>query len=267
MKCFDYCTIIGRRPDILEAHANNVIENAGMPRGTWNFYCVVYANSTIASDTTDRILSICDDLDIIPHIYEEDENGPPKERFLKNLYACWNLCQTLGDSLYNVRAGSDQAFSKDAFANMWRHWRREPHKDKAVYFHNLVECRANTQQSRHILEDFGRDWANFDDAAFQAWSTRHSYDATVDHKTANALWGAPRDRPGLTSNGRADGASWIMAKSLFRNYGPMPPRYPNRLTGDIGLMNIMHDDKVRLRIIGDSHTYHFSRGESAPLYE
>lgn len=270
MKRFDYCTIIGRAPHIFKAHVDNVLKNAGLPRDLWNFHVIIYRNSKIDSSITQELCDIAAKSDIRVTFYDEVE-GSDFETFLHNLYACWNLCQTLGDTPLNVRAGSDQAFSRDSFKNMleaWDHYQLETNNDNVVMFHNLIECRSNVDLSRHILEDFGRNWNEFDEAKFQEWCDKNERVGLVGHAEANKLWGAPRDMPGLASNGRADGASWIQSKKLFKKFGPMPPRYANGrlagLTGDIGIMEKMRDAGVQFYIIGNSTTYHISQGERNP---
>lgn len=259
---FDYCTIIGRSPHIYKKHIENVLQNAGLPRESWNFHTVIYRNSRIDPGVTNELEQIAKDNDITVHFYDEQE-GADFETFLRNLYACWNLCQTVGDTLLNVRAGSDQAFSRNAFKNMMDAWNQMP-TDNCILFHNLIECRSNVQLSRQILEDFGRNWDEFDEAKFQNWCDLNEANEIVGFDRAVELWGAPRNIPGLASNGRADGASWIQSKRLFEQFGPMPPRYSNGLTGDIGIMELMRGYGVQFYIIGNSTTYHISQGERNP---
>jgi len=262
VKRFDYCTIIGRDPGIYRSHVDNVLRQSGLHRSLWNFHTIIYRNSRISPDVTGELIRIAEENDIIVHFYDERE-GTDFETFLYNLYQCWNLCQTVGDTPLNVRAGSDQAFSKDAFKTMLDAWDQLP-SDRAILFHNLVECKSNVESSRHILEDFGRNWDEFDESAFQVWCDSNEVDDLVDWQRGNELWGAPRDIPGLASNGRADGASWIQSKALFESFGPMPPRYPNGLTGDIGIMEKMRQNGVQFYMIGNSTTYHISQGERNP---
>jgi hypothetical protein len=262
---FDYCTIVGKNPKIFEKHALNVIDNAGLARDLWDFHVIVYKNSKIAPETTDEILSICNALKITAHIYQEVEHtgpGDPYFTFLHNLYVCWNACQTVGNNPLSVRAGSDQAFSPNAFKNMieaWTTYQNANKNDNVVMFHNLIESKKNVTESRHILEDFGTTWDNFDKAGFENWCADNQALGLHDWESANRLWGAPRDMKGLASNGRADGASWIQSKALFKKYGPMPVFYPNGLTGDIGICEVMRTNGVKFYIIGNSTTYHFSR--------
>lgn len=264
-KRFDFCSIIGRSPSMFRHFAANVIENAGLSRDAWNFNMVVYRNSRINPSITDSILKIADDNGIEVHMYDEIEGADKDfEIFLTNLYACWNLCHKVGNTVLSMRAGSDQAFSKNAFKNMLDVWDNYVHQYKhedLILFHNLIECKENVQQSRHILESFGRDWQTFDAAAFKIWCDKNEQPGLFDWNAAVTKWGAPRNMPGLSSNFRADGASWLMAKSTYKKYGPMPPRYSNGLTGDIGLMNLMYERGVPIYIVGNSTTYHFSQGE------
>lgn len=267
MKRFDYCTIIGRDPDIYRSHVANVLENAGLSRDLWNFHTIIYRNSRIHPRITAELAQIAKDNDIQVHYYDEVE-GTDFETFLHNLYVCWNMCQTVGSTPLNVRAGSDQAFSRNAFRNMleaWDDFQEEFKHDNVIFFHNLIECKERCHKtSRHILEDFGNSWNNFDKDAFQDWCDKNEKDAYVTFEGANAFWKAPRNQPGLASNDRADGASWIQSKRLFREYGPMPPRYSNGLTGDIGIMEKMRSGGVEFYIVANSTTYHISQGERNP---
>lgn len=264
-KRFDYCTIVGKNPRIFEKHALNVIDNSGLPRDLWDFHVIVYKNSKIAQETTDEILAICSALKITPHIYQEVEHtgaGDPYFTFLHNLYVCWNACHSVGDTPLSVRAGSDQAFGPNAFKNMLEAWDtyQDTNKDhNVIMFHNLIECKSNVSSSRHILQDFGRNWDEFNSVAFREWCEDNEHIGLWGWENANLAWGAPRDIPGLASNGRADGASWMQHKSLFKKFGPMPMFYPNGLTGDIGIMEVMRSQGVQFYIIGNSTTYHFSR--------
>lgn len=271
MKRFDYCTIIGRNPHIYEKHVENVLRNAGLPRSEWNFHTVIYKNNTISEKITYELIKIADTNDITIHFFSETGG---KANFLSNLYHCWNLCQTVGDTPLNVRAGSDQAFSEGAFINMldaWDYYQETFSSDNVVMFHNLIENIQNSPNSRHILKDWGTNWDNFNEQAFQKWCVNNESDTAsglIGWEDANKLWGAPRNKPGLLSNSRADGASWIQSKELFKKYGPMPPLYKHGRvagkTGDIGYMEIMRDNGVEFYIIGDSTTYHFAQGERNP---
>lgn len=267
LKRFDYATIIGRDPGIFSHHVKNVLDNSGLSRDLWEFNVIIYRNSKIKKSTTEEILDICGDNDINYEFYDEVE-GDDFETFLHNLYTCWNRCQTVGSTPLNVRAGSDQAFSDGAFRNMleaWDYYQEENGHDNVILFHNLIECKERCgKSSRHILKDFGSSWSAFDVAAFQAWCDKNELPELVDFAKANELWGAPRNQPGLASNDRADGASWIQSKRLFRQWGPMPPRYSGGLTGDIGIMEKMRSGGVEFYIIGNSTTYHISQGERNP---
>lgn len=268
MKRFDYCTIAGKNPEIYAAHVDNVLRNAGLPRTDWDFHTIIYRNSRISPATTDKLCDIARANDIRITFYDEVE-GADYETFLHNLYCCWNLCQTLGTAPLSMRAGSDQAFGPNAFKNILTEWTNVTNglspdlafdKDNLVLFHNCIECKANVDSSRHILENFGRNWQEFNEADFHMWCKYNEKPGLFDWKAANDTWGAPRDMPGLASNGRADGCSWLQSKALFKKFGPMPVRYANGLTGDIGLFEKYRDAGVPIRIVGNSTTYHFSRG-------
>lgn len=267
MKRFDYCTIIGRDPEIYRSHVANVLQNAGLCRSTWNFHTVIYRNSRISPDITAELAQVAADNDIQVHYYDEVE-GTGFETFLHNLYVCWNMCQTVGSTPLNVRAGSDQAFGSDAFKYMLKEWdqfQEDFGHDNVILFHNLIECKERCgASSRHILKDFGSSWKDLDLDAFQAWCDENEAAGLFGWRPANEKWGAPRNQRGLASNDRADGASWIQSKRLFREYGPMPPRYSNNLTGDIGIMERMREHGVEFYIIGNSTTYHISQGERNP---
>jgi hypothetical protein len=257
---FDYCTIIGRNPKIFLRHIDNVLRNAGISRDLWSFHTIVYTNSKVKPETTREILDICRVHNIIPHLFRERE-GSDFEIFLANLYDCWNLCQTVGDTPLNIRAGSDQAFSQGAFEKLIAAY--EKHGKDDILFQNLVECKENAHGSRHILQSFGTSWETFDEAAFQAYCKTIEVEGILDFEGCKKNWGFPINQPGLASNDRADGASWIQSKRLFKQFGPMPPRYSNGLTGDIGIMERMRKHGVNFYVVGDSITYHIVKGESA----
>lgn len=263
MPRFDYCTIAGRHPDRYEKHVLNVLKNSGLPRDMWNFHTIVYVNSKIPQETTNAIIDIAKKYDIKTEMYQEVE-GDDFETWLHNLYACWDRCQTIGSTPLNMRAGSDQAFGRNAFKNMLDHWdalfpkSSQPAADYVVLFHNCIESKENVSLSRHILMPFGSSWDNFNEDALQAWCDDQEMPELCDFRRANELWSAPRDVPGCPMNGSADGCSWLQSKALYKEFGPMLPRMEYG-TGDITLMMRYRKAGVPILICGNSTTYHLSR--------
>lgn len=262
---FDYCTVAGKHPDRYAAHVDNVLRNAGLDRSMWEFYTIIYKNSKISDEITNAILKIAADNKIKTEMYYEVE-GDDYETFLHNLYRCWDRCQTIGTSPLNMRAGSDQAFGRNAFKNMlecWDSivpgWSSDCNKDgDLILFHNCIESKENVPLSRHILEPFGHSWDTFKEDEFQAWCDKNEVADICDFEKANKYWSAPKDIPGCPMNGSADGCSWLQSKELYRKFGPMLPRMEYG-TGDITLIMRYRNAGIPIRICGSSTTYHLSR--------
>jgi hypothetical protein len=205
-------------------------------------------------------MRVADDNGVTVHPYIEVE-GEDFETWLFNLYSTWHICQIVGDSSYNIRAGSDQAFGPSAFAHLIDAMDEFAFKnghDNVILFNNCIECKDNVSESRHILESMGKSWDAFDEALLYDWCAKNEEVGLFDWHRAFSKWCAPKDLPGCPMNQSPDGCSWIMSKQLYRRFGPMIPR-DTYGTGDISLMMRIRNAGVPIYIVGDSTTYHLSR--------
>jgi hypothetical protein len=241
MSGFDYYTIIGRNPQLFQGHVENTLKNAGLPRDQWDFHVLVYINNKIPKETTEEIISICEENDIHYYLHPED----PSKSFIERLYLCWNRGYTLGDRPLSFRAGSDQTWSPGAFQALSDAWDEIPN-NTAILQAQTVEHMVSYPGSRHFCRDFGTDFDSYDEEAFYKFCEEIS-------------------RPGIYTIGECleiwNGCSWLQEKRLWEKYGPMPT-IVGGVTGDV----IIHDRYQRAGVpnylVGDCITYHFVRGES-----
>tara|TARA_R100000278_G_scaffold94994_1_gene72521 strand:+ start:326 stop:1120 length:795 start_codon:yes stop_codon:yes gene_type:complete len=262
---FTYYSIIGRDIDLLKGHVENVKNYAGFDRLTCEkeFLMIVYKNSTISDSVTSDILSFCEDNNIKTHVYEE-----PNNNFLTNLYACWNLGYEKAMDGYVFRGGSDQFFSKDSFLKLY---------DQAVKFdrcilqantvENLDRTRELGAQSRHFCKSFGQNFSEMKVHEFEAFCDNINKNApeVLDINTALSVWGKPTSFTSSIGHiNRTDGCSWLMKKSDWEEFGPMPP-IENGITGDVVIHDRMQTAGYENYIVRDCVTYHFVRGESKDI--
>ncbi len=254
MSGFDYYTIIGRNPALFRGHVENTLRNAGLPRDKWDFHVMVYVNNKIPKETTEEIISICEENDIHFYLHPED----PTKSFIHRLYGCWNRGYSLGKRDLTLRAGSDQTWSPDAFQNLMDAWDSIPNPT-AILQAQTVEHMVSHPGSRHMCRDFGTNFDSYDEEAFYKFCKEISRPGIYTIGEALKIW----EHPTRMINGpaRTDGCSWLQEKRLWQKYGPMPT-ISNGVTGDV----LIHDRYQRAGVpnylVGDCITYHFVRGES-----
>lgn len=256
MKTFDYTTIIGRDPKLWRWHVDNVLRNAGLGRDLWTFNAVIYFNDSIDPDITDELISICEDEEIRYQLHHEN----PARPFINRLYDCWNLVQEVGKHPYTLRGGSDQAWNKDGFKNIFEALNRA---DGEVIFQAQTVESSLAGRSRHFVRPFGHTPDTFDETAFQAFCDEISREELFNIDEALREFGHPTSFSSSlgTPHNRTDGCSWMQSKKLFAEHGPMPAMY-GQWTGDV----VIHDRYERAGIpnllVGNCITYHLVRGES-----
>jgi hypothetical protein len=269
---FTYYTIIGKNPNLIKGHINNVKTHAGFDRLKCDkeFVVIVYTNSTIPERTTDDILEICSLNNVRAVIYNETGS------WLENLYACWNLGYSVSDDGLVFRGGSDQAFNYDSFVKLYdvtiRKYSTSP---KILLNSNTIEnsIRANSQgnTSRHITMDFGSSFDDFNLDKFE------DYCKTINNNVEEELltvgdsiryWGKPtpfRSRVGI--HNRTEGCSWLMQKEDWIKFGPMPTIDQWGITGDCHLHDELEINGYKDYLVRDCITYHFFRGECYDLFK
>lgn len=265
MKHFTFYTIIGRDPEMFEAHVRNVKEHAGFDRIQCDkqFIAVVYMNERIPAVATSTIMRLCFKYDIQPIYYMEPQGDP----WLKNLYRCWNLGYEYAKPGHVFRSGSDQMWNRDGILAMQQAVERAP--ADSVLWSNTVESGRRAPHTRHITAEYGNHPREFDAAAFDAFcaSLNHGASEFVTLEESISRWGRP-----LTfhspyygqGHNRLEGTSWLMTTDEFNQYGPMPEGLVNGFTGDVILADTLERSGKRHLIVRDSVTFHYVRGESAP---
>jgi len=257
MKTFDYSTIIGRNPILWRWHVDNVLRNAGLTRDCWTFNVVIYYHKRLReTGVTEELISICEENDINYQLHYEEPNRP----FIQRLYDCWNLVQEIGEHPYTLRGGSDQAWYKNSFDNIFMALNNS-NSDIILQAQTVESPLAGA--SRHFMKDFGTTPGDFDEDKFNKFCEMILRHELFDIQSALKEFGHPTSFSSsiATPHNRTDGCSWLQSKELFRKHGPMP-YMQHRWTGDV----IIHDRYEKAGIpnllVGDCITYHLVRGES-----
>jgi len=258
---FTYYTIIGRDPRLLDGHLQNVTEYAGFNKleCTKKLLVIVYKNSKISEDTTSLIKKVCDKYGAEIFYYEE-----PTVDFLQNLYACWNLGYERALDGFVFRGGSDQIFSKDSFVHLYNEALKLKNQDFVLQA-NTIENAERNLNSRHLLAPLGNNFDDFNIQKFEEFCTKINFGIEKTILTLQdslQFWGKPT--PLVSTLGiinRTDGCSWLMKKSDWQRFGPLPI-LEYGITGDV----VIHDRLQRAGYVSyitrDCITYHFVRGES-----
>jgi len=264
MTPFTYYTIIGKDPSLLKGHLENVTKYAGFDKLECEkrLLVIVYRNSLITKETTDKILEVCDEYGAHPVMYDE-----PVTEFLPNLYACWNLGYEYALDGFVFRGGSDQVFSKDSFVSL--HRVAEETKNRNIVLQaNTIENGDRNLGSRHILKSFGDTFEGFKLEEFE--ETCEELNGSpflpdgdlVSISEALEVWGKPTSfNSSLGHINRCDGCSWLMSKKDWEEFGPLPIT-ENGHTGDVVIHDRLQKAGYQSYIAKDCITYHFVRGES-----
>lgn len=255
MKTFDYSTIIGRDPKLWRWHVDNVLRNAGLSREHWGFNVVIYYHKQLR-ETTEELVSICKENDINYKMHYEEPNRP----FIERLYDCWNIVQELGERQYTLRAGSDQAWYKDSFSNMFSALNCS-NSDVILQAQTIESPLAGL--SRHFMKDFGSTPEDFDEEKFNKFCDEITRSELFDIQGALKEFGHPTSFSSSigTPHNRTDGCSWLQSKELFKKHGPMPAM-AGQWTGDVIIHDRYEKTGVPNLLVGNCITYHLVRGES-----
>ena len=263
-EAFTYYTIIGRDPDLLQGHLENITNYAGFDKLSCEkkLLVIIYKNPSIDPATTDIIKETCRRYGAEYVIYEE-----PHSIFIENLYACWNLGYQHALDGFIFRGGSDQTFSKDSFVSLYES--ALAHKgEKIILQANTIENAERNLNSRHILAPLGNTFDDFSYENFEKVCEQINEKVEkplVSIYEALALWGKPT--PLGTSLGvvnRCDGCSWLMTKKDWEEHGPLPVT-ENGITGDVVIHDRLQVNGYESYIVKDCITYHFVRGESKDI--
>ena len=268
---FTYYTIIGRDPKLIKDHLTNVTEYAGFNKLECEkkLLVLVYRNPTIPQLVTNEIIEICTSFGAQVELYDE-----PVTEFITNLYACWNLGYELALDGLVFRGGSDQVFSKDSFIALYEEGKKAQ-KEKIILQANTIENAHRIMEmnarSRHMLMPLGNTFDEFDWKKFEAACTFINSDSRLKDKSlvsiedALAIWNYPTfERTTLGILNRCDGCSWLMRKSDWEQFGPLPVM-ESGITGDVVIHDRLQVNGYISYIVRDCITYHFVRGESKDI--
>lgn len=257
MKTFDYSTIIGRDPKLWRWHIDNVLRNAGLARDCWTFNTIIYYHKQLReTGITDELIEICKANDINYRLHYEE----PVRPFIQRLYDCWNIVQEMGEHPYTLRGGSDQAWYKDSFSNIFSALNCS-NSDVILQAQTVESLLAGA--SRHFMKDFGSTPESFNEEAFNTFCEEITSYELFDIDGALKKWGHPTSFSSSlgTPHNRTDGCSWLQSKELFKKHGPMP-YMQGRWTGDVIIHDRYEAAGVPNLLVGNCITYHLVRGES-----
>lgn len=252
MLTMDYYTIIGRDPGIFRGHVKNTLHNAGLDRDLWTFNVIVYHNDRIAQDTTDEIISICDENDINYHLHFED----PSKSFIQRLYDCWNLGYKLGKHPLVFRGGSDQTWYPGSFAAILNTYNDLP--GDAILQAQTIESMLSHPASRHFCRDFGLTYETYKEAEFLKFCEEIKHEGPLSIAECLQKWGKPTRM--INGPPRTDGCSWLQTRKNFERFGPMPT-IRGGITGDVLIHDMYQRAGIPNYMVGDCITYHFVQGE------
>lgn len=256
---FTYYTIIGKSPAMIDAHLDNVCNYAGfnkIPEDDRELLVIVFRNDK--TNKTDEIVEVVHKWGGRVEFYDE-----PHDNFLLNLYACWNLGYEKAQDGWVFRGGSDQIYSEDSMYKLYV--ASDVIHDDIILQANTIENINRSPESRHILADLGDDFDTLNMNKFEAMCEDIQSKTDKQFNTINdslKAWGKPEILN--TSMGqimRTDGCSWLMKRSDWVRFGPLPP-LERGITGDVVIHDRMQQAGFRMMIFNDMVTYHFVRGES-----
>ena len=265
MNHFTFYTIIGRDPEMFEAHVRNVKYHAGFDKIPCEkeFLAIVYTNPRIAPETTHRILELCAKYGVRPYLYEE----PPSAPWLQNLYRCWNLGYEQAKPGHVFRSGSDQMWNRHGIVALCENAAFA--KPNQIVWSNTVESGKRAPDTRHLTWESGDHPRDFNEEAFESYVAQLNMEARdrglLSLAESLRLWGkptpihSPHFGPG---HNRVEGVSWLMTTDLFNQLGPMPEHLVYGFTGDVIYADRMELAGYEHVIARDSVSFHYARGES-----
>ena len=195
----------------------------------------------------------------------EREHDSRTAWFLHSLYRAWNLGMEASETKWVARMGSDQFFSKGWLKNL--HLAAEKHGERATYHCWTVESTA-AKHSRHDVQDWGTTWQTFDHPRFEQYASdliyRYQHQVTIPGDECDLMFRHPAR--GLQH--RADGATWLMTKVLWEEFGPMRDTINEEgVTGDVDFLDRMGDAGVPAYLVPISATFHLVAGESRDIQQ
>lgn len=265
MKHFTFYTIIGRDPEMFEAHVQNVKYHAGFDKIPCEkqFIAVVYMNDRIPGETTKEIIDLCRKYEIHPVLYPEPHGDP----WLKNLYRCWNLGYEYAKPGHVFRSGSDQMWNRNGIVGLVENAAFA--KPNQIVWSNTVESGRRAPETRHLTWESGDHPRDFDADAFESYVGQLNMYARersiISLADSLRLWGKPTpfNSPHYgPDHNRLEGVSWLMTTDQFKEFGPMPEGLVNGFTGDVILADRLEQAGYEHVIARDSVSFHYVRGES-----
>lgn len=272
MMKFTHYTIIGKDPNMIKGHLNNVVHHAGFERlnAPKEIIVIVYRNPNISQEITTEICKICSSYGARVEFYDELNHG-----FLNNLYACWNLGYEKSDEGWVFRSGSDEAFNYDSIPKLYDIATRQREKNTKTLFNlNTIEhaIRAMSgNQSRHILGNFGDGFHNFDVNKFEMFVkelNKNVKEELLNVQQSISYWGRPLPCPVSKvkpNHNRTEGSAWMITREDWRTYGPMPAMDFDGITGDCWLHDKLEMAGYTDYLTRDAVSFHFFQGERRPV--
>jgi len=195
-----------------------------------------------------------------PYLGTPKPEGNTTPWFLKNLYAGFNLCYEAAETPWVARMVSDTFYSKDWLKNLMIG--AEVAGERSVLHCWTVESPI-AKHSRHDVQDWGSTWQEFDFARFENYASERAWKWQHYPVIPAVECGLGYYHPTRGQQVRPDGASWAMAKAIWREFGPMEDMVnAEGVTGDVAIHDRMVDAGVGQYLVPASTCYHLCKGES-----
>jgi len=262
-------TIIVSDVDLLNWCIYNAHRRAGLMEGYELEWLIILA------DARENTIGYCEEiqkmvpemnLKYVVHKEKTEKQIPDKtQRFLHNLYACWNMGYEHADSEWVVRMGSDQYFSRQ-----WLYYlmRAAENYGKEYVYHCLTVESPAAVHSRHPIMNYGTTWQDFDERRWDQYcnDVQHRYSSIIVHTPVQA--GLYHSHPTRGTQLRPDGVTWLQAKEVWEKHGPMSDDINEEgVTGDVSYMDKLYDNGIAGLQVPCSLSYHLVRGESRDVQE
>ncbi len=180
--------------------------------------------------------------------------------FLKNLYKAFNAMYDLAQTKWVARMGSDTFFSKDWLARLME--AAEAKGDRSI-FHTWTVESPLAKHSRHDVQDWGSTWQTFDLVRFEQYASERAWRWQNQLVIPGEESGLSYFHPTRGGQVRCDSVTWLQAKELWQELGPMPDAINEEgVSGDVAYMDKMMDAGIAQYLVPSVTAWHAVRGES-----
>lgn len=219
----------------------------------------------IIADEKPHIIEWCKQSNVRFYVHEEhaEEEIPDKtERFLRNLYECWNLGYEKAQTEWVARMGSDQFFSYQWLRNL-----HDAHPKQDSIMHTWTVESPVAIRSRHEIQHFGDSMETFDKKRWDMYC-RDMQKRYMHTRVMQATDHPIYRHPARGIQRRPDGVTWLQKKSLWEKFGPLSHVVNGEgVTGDVSYMDAMYDAGIPGHLVPTSLSYHYVRGESRDVQQ